>query len=305
MIVAALYRFTSFPDPAPLREALQRRCDDHGVRGTLLLAHEGINGTIAGTREGVDAVVAHIRTLPGCAGLTTKESVAPSMPFKRMKVRLKSEIVTLGAGPVDPLSSAGTYVDPTDWNDLIAADDVVVIDTRNDYEVAIGTFEGAVDPGTTRFRDFPSWWAANADTFADKRVAMFCTGGIRCEKSTSWLRMQGVEEVFHLRGGILSYLEHVPEEESRWQGECFVFDDRVSVGHGLQPGPHGLCHACRRPVTPEQQQHPDYQPGVSCHRCVHERTPEDRERYAERQRQVELAARNGRSHIGPGGELTG
>jgi UPF0176 protein len=299
VVIAALYEFTELLDPHAVRGPLQQVCDAAGVRGTLLLATEGVNGTIGGSPDGVERILAHLRAIDGFGDLQVKRSHAEEMPFKRMKVRVKQEIVTLGAGDVDPRASAGTYVDPADWNDLIAAEDVVVIDTRNDYEVAIGSFEGAVDPGTARFRDFPAWWAANAARFADKRVAMYCTGGIRCEKSTSWLRTQGVAEVFHLRGGILSYLEHVAPEESRWQGECFVFDDRVSVGHGLEPGPHGLCHACRRPVTAEQQRHPDYAEGISCHRCSAERTDADRQRYAERQRQVRLAEEAGRTHIGP------
>ncbi|CAN5310366.1 rhodanese-related sulfurtransferase [soil metagenome] len=300
VVVAALYRFTAWPDPAVHRAALIEVCEANAVTGTLLLAQEGINGTIAGSRTGIDAVLDRIRSLPGCADLTAHESQAPSSPFRRIKVKLKREIVTLGAGPVDPTANVGTYVAPEDWNDLIAAHDVVVIDTRNEYEVSVGTFEGAVDPGTDAFRDFPAWWEANADRFAGKRIAMFCTGGIRCEKSTSWLLQQGVEDVHHLRGGILSYLELVPAEDSRWEGECFVFDGRVSVGHGLEPGALLLCHACRRPLTADQAVHEAYVEGVSCHRCIDERTPEDRRRYAERQRQVQLAAGRGADHLAPG-----
>ena len=233
--VAALYRFTRFADPAALKPALEQVARAGGVKGTLLLAGEGINGTIAGPRKGIDAVLAHIRALPGCADLEVKESLADEMPFLRLKVRLKREIVTMGVDGVDPVREVGTYVHPADWNALIARDDVAVIDTRNAYEVGIGSFTGAIDPGTQSFGDFPEWWRANAQRFAGKAVAMFCTGGIRCEKATSFLKGQGVDEVYHLKGGILKYLEDVPEAESAWQGACFVFDGRVSVGHGLAP----------------------------------------------------------------------
>ncbi len=286
--VAALYRFTRFTDPAALRPGLQALCEAEGVRGTLLLAREGINGTIAGTAEGVDAVLAGIRALPGCVGLDCKMSLAAEMPFRRAKVRLKREIVTMGAPEVDPAAAVGRYVDPADWNALIARPDVAVIDTRNDYEVAIGSFEGAVDPGTRSFRDFPAWWQANRDRFEGKRLAMFCTGGIRCEKATSYLLGQGVEEVHHLKGGILKYLEEVPEEDSLWQGACFVFDGRVSLEHGLREGDHVLCHACRRPLEPGDRARPEYEQGVSCHHCLDEHGESDRARFRERERQIRL-----------------
>ncbi|MDP3341266.1 rhodanese-related sulfurtransferase [Frigidibacter sp.] len=293
LTVAALYQFTRLPDPARLRGPLLECCEAAGVKGTLLLAPEGINGTIAGTRAGIDAVLAHLRTLPGCAGLEWKESPAPEMPFDRLKVRLKREIVTMGQPDVDPTAATGRYVDPAEWNALIEAPDVAVIDTRNDYEVAIGTFAGAVDPGTHSFREFPAWWEANAHRFHNKRVAMFCTGGIRCEKSTNYLLAQGVAEVFHLKGGILKYLEEVPEAESLWHGECFVFDRRVSVGHGLVPGDYGLCHACRRPLAAEDKLRPEYEQGVACHRCAGEHTDADRARFRERERQMRLARERG------------
>ena len=247
--VAALYHFTRFDDPAGLRAPLLAVCEAHGVKGTLLIACEGINGTIAGAAQGLDAVLAAIRALPGCAALEVKFSDAPAMPFGRMKVRVKREIVTMGQPDIDPRLSVGTYVEPGDWNALIADPDCLVIDTRNDYEVAIGTFVGAVDPRTRSFRDFPDWFRSNRDTLlaGRKRVAMFCTGGIRCEKSTAFLRAEGVEEVYHLRGGILKYLEQVPEGQSLWQGECFVFDERVSLGHGLAQGTHTRCQPCGRP----------------------------------------------------------
>ncbi|MDR9484246.1 MAG: rhodanese-related sulfurtransferase [Sediminimonas sp.] len=297
-IIAALYHFTRFPDPAALRPPLRELCEDCGVTGTLLLAQEGINGTIAGSRAGIDAVLAHIRALPGCADLEWKESTASKPPFARMKVRLKREIVTMGQPDVDPRAKAGRYVAPQDWNDLIRSPDVAVIDTRNDYEVAIGTFEGAVDPETSSFRDFPQWWEENKDRFHNKRIAMFCTGGIRCEKSTNFLLGQGVDEVYHLKGGILKYLEEVPADDSTWQGECFVFDRRVSVGHGLVEGPHELCHACRRPILPEDRHRPEYEHGVSCHQCIDETSADDKARFRERQHQIDLARARGETHLG-------
>ena len=296
--VAALYHFTRFEDPEALRPPLLALCRAGGVTGSLLLAREGINGTIAGPRAGVDAVLAHIRDLPGCAGLEWKESTASAQPFGRMKVRLKREIVTMGQPDVDPRARVGHYVEPAEWNALIRSPDVAVIDTRNAYEVAIGTFEGAVDPGTDSFRDFPAWWAANSHRFHNKRVAMFCTGGIRCEKSTNWLLGQGVEDVYHLKGGILKYLEEVPEAESAWQGECFVFDGRVSVGHGLREGPHALCHACRRPILPEDRARAEYEHGVSCHQCIGETSDSDKARFRERQKQIALARKRGVAHLG-------
>lgn len=293
LIVAALYHFTRFPDPSALRGPLLSVCEANGVRGTLLLAVEGINGTIAGSRAGIDAALAHIRSLPGCAALEWKESAAEAMPFGKMKVRLKREIVTMGQPDVDPTASVGHYVEAADWNALISAPDVAVIDTRNDYEVEIGTFEGAVDPATRSFRDFPAWWQANKHRFHNKRIAMFCTGGIRCEKSTNYLLSQGVEDVFHLKGGILKYLEDVPEDDSKWHGQCFVFDQRVSLGHGLKQGEYDLCHACRRPLSPDDKLRPEYEDGVRCHRCVDEYSDADRDRFRERHRQFALAEARG------------
>jgi UPF0176 protein len=300
IVIAALYHFTRFADPAALAPPLRALGQAQEVRGSLLLATEGINGTIAGTRAGIDAMLAHIRALPGCAELEWKESRAETQPFGRLKVRLKREIVTMGQPDIDPRARVGHYVNPADWNDLIAAPDVVVIDTRNDYEVGIGRFEGAIDPGTASFRDFPAWWQANRDRFHNKRIAMYCTGGIRCEKSTNFLLGQGVRDVFHLKGGILKYLEEVPPEESRWQGECYVFDGRVSVGHGLRPGPHVTCHACRRPLAPQDLAHPDYEEGAQCHHCKGEYSDADRKRFRERARQIALAAARGQRHLGQG-----
>ncbi|SNR37481.1 rhodanese-related sulfurtransferase [Puniceibacterium sediminis] len=295
--VAALYHFTRFADPAAYQAPLRAACLSNRVTGTLLLAPEGINGTIAGPEAGVTAVLDQIRALPGCADIDWKLSTAATRPFARMKVRLKKEIVTMGQPDVDPLARTGHYVAPADWNELILAPDVAVIDTRNDYEVAIGSFDGAVDPQTASFRDFPAWWEENKHRFHNKRIAMFCTGGIRCEKSTNYLLGQGVEDVYHLKGGILKYLEEVPEAESRWQGECFVFDGRVSVGHGLTEGPHELCHACRRPILPADRDRPEFEEGVACHLCADETTSEDKARFRERQKQILLAKARGERHL--------
>lgn len=297
--IAALYQFSRFDAPEALRDGLLSLGKAQGISGTLLLAREGINGTIAGPEAGIAAMVAHIRSLPGCAALAPKYSHAAAQPFNRFKVRIKSEIVTMGQPDVNPLEGTGHYVAPADWNELIAQPDVVVIDTRNDYEVEIGTFDGAIDPKTASFREFPAWWAANKDRFHNKRIAMFCTGGIRCEKSTNFLRGQGIEDVYHLQGGILKYLEDVPAEDSSWQGECFVFDGRVSVGHGLVEGPHELCHACRRPLLPADFSRPEYEAGVSCHRCINDYSDERREGFRERQRQMALARQRGQNHLGP------
>lgn len=298
LTVATFYRFTPFDDPKGLVTVVRDLAEADGIKGTVLLAHEGINGTVSGPDAEIHRFIRSLRSLPGCSGLEWKKSHSADMPFGRLKVRLKREIVTMGQPNVDPTTSVGTYVDPSEWNGLIAAEDVAVIDTRNNYEVAIGTFEGAVDPETASFRDFPNWWAGNAERFRGKRIAMFCTGGIRCEKATNWLMSQGVPEVFHLKGGVLKYLEDVPEGESLWRGECFVFDQRVSVGHGLTQGSHTLCHACRRPLAEHDRIHSDYEEGVQCASCRAEFTDEDRERFRERQRQVELAIRRGALHLG-------
>lgn len=297
IIAAAFYRFATLSDFAEMKAPLEALCAAHGVSGTILLAAEGVNGTIAGAPADVRAVLAFLRTDPRLAALEHKESPAGCAPFHRMKVRLKREIVTLGVPGLDPASQAGTYVDPADWNALIDDPEVVLIDTRNEYEVAIGHFEGALDPGTASFRELPAWLDARPE-LRGRRVAMYCTGGIRCEKSTALLRSRGFDEVYHLKGGILKYLEAVPAEESRWRGECFVFDERVSVGHGLVQGPHTLCRSCRYPLSPEDRSSPQYEEGVSCPHC-HERLDDDRRtRLSERQRQVDLAGKRGLRHVG-------
>ncbi len=299
--VAALYRFAPLADLPARRAALLALCESEGVKGTLLLAQEGVNGTIAGSDEGIGAVVSHVRAIPGCEGLDVKYSRSPAMPFYRMKVRLKREIVTMGEADIDPLASVGHYVDPQDWNALISDPETIVIDTRNDYEYAIGSFAGAIDPETQSFREFPQWFRDHREQLlagGAKRVAMFCTGGIRCEKSTAFLKGEGIDEVYHLKGGILKYLETVPEAESLWQGECFVFDQRVSVGHGLRPGSLELCYACRRPVNEVERASPLYEEGASCPACHSERSDEQRARYRERHRQEALAERRGQAHVG-------
>ena len=274
--IAAFYQFSRFDDCAALRRPLLELCGAEQVKGTLLLAHEGINGTIAGSDEAIARVLAHIRTLPGCAELEVKYSRAPVIPFRRIKVRLKREIVTMGQPGIDPLSGAGHYVAPEDWNALIADPATIVIDTRNDYEVAAGTFVGAINPHTRNFRDFPAWFREQRENLlgqgtppriAPRKIAMFCTGGIRCEKSTNFLQSEGLDEVYHLKGGILSYLEKVPVADSLWQGECFVFDERVTVGHGLAPGNYVLCQPCGKPVSATERASPLYVEDVSCPAC--------------------------------------
>ncbi|MEX2320978.1 MAG: rhodanese-related sulfurtransferase, partial [Saccharospirillum sp.] len=232
------------------------------------------------------------------ANLSHKESFCDEMPFYRTKVKLKKEIVTMGVEGIDPLNVAGTYVKPEDWNALISDPDVVLVDTRNAYEVAIGTFENALNPHTQTFREFPDYVKQNLDPAKHKKVAMFCTGGIRCEKSTAYLKEQGFNEVYHLEGGILKYLEQVPEAESKWQGECFVFDNRVTVKHGLEPGRYDQCHACRMPISDTEKSHAHYEPGVSCPHCYDNVTEDRRQRFIERERQVQLAKKRGEAHIG-------
>jgi UPF0176 protein len=298
-LVAALYRFAAVADPAALKHELAALCCGQGIKGTLILSGEGINGTVAGRPPAIEALLAHLKALPGFDGLDVKFSHAAEMPFHRMKVRLKAEIVTMGVPGIDPGISAGTYVEAKDWNTLIADPETVVVDTRNDYEVALGTFAGAVDPHTASFRAFPAWVKAHREELEGRRIAMFCTGGIRCEKATAYMRSLGFAEVYHLKGGILRYLEAVPAEESLWRGECFVFDERVAVGHGLQEGEATLCRGCRRPLTAEDRASPLYAEGVSCPHCHDARSDADRARYAERHRQVQLAETRGdKPHIG-------
>jgi UPF0176 protein len=298
LVVAAVYKFVKLSDCAALRAPLLAQCDALGITGTLLLAEEGINGTIAGTRSSIDKILAYLRSDPRLADLEHKESAADQPPFYRMKVKLKKEIVTMGVPGIDPTERVGRYVRPQDWNALISDPGVVLIDTRNDYEVEVGTFKGAVDPRITTFREFPEYVKTHFDPEKQPRVAMFCTGGIRCEKASAYMLQQGFPEVYHLQGGILKYLEHVPAEQSLWQGECFVFDQRVAVGQGLAPGHYELCYGCSRPITAEEKASPKYQAGVSCPHCYDSLTPEKRAAALERQKQVELARLRGEAHIG-------
>ena len=297
-LVAALYHFATVPDHAALREPLQALCEENGVKGTLLLAREGINGTIAGPDAGIRKVLAFLRSKPEFAALEHKESRASKMPFLRMKVRLKKEIVTMGVEDIDPNKIVGTYLNPREWNELIADPDTILIDTRNDYETAIGIFKGAVDPDIKTFREFPDWVRNNPGLHNKPKIAMYCTGGIRCEKATAFMKQEGFDEVYHLKGGILKYLEEMPEEESLWEGACFVFDERVSITHGLKEGEHTLCHACRYPLTEEDRRSPLYEEGVTCPHCHGKHAAADLDRYRQRQKQIELARQRGTRHIG-------
>jgi UPF0176 protein len=297
-LTAAFYKFVELPDFAKLKAPLLTYCDARQVKGTVLLAEEGINGTIAGAPDAVREVLAFLRLDPRLANLVHKEAFAKEMPFYRMKVRLKREIVTLGVPGVNPNKMAGTYLKPDEWNKLLDDPNVVFVDVRNDYEVSLGTFKGALDPKTKSFRELPAWVRDQA-VFRDKpKVAMFCTGGIRCEKSTAFMRAQGFAEVYHLEGGILKYLETVPKEQSRWEGECFVFDERVSVGHGLKPGGYELCRSCRTPLGDAEKASPFFVRGVSCEKCHDQKSEAKKAGLRERQRQVEIAQRRNTAHIG-------
>ena len=298
VVVAALYKFANFPDFESFRQPLLEALRANSVKGTLLLAREGINGTVAGPREGINALLEFIRSDERFADITAKESISAENPFYRTKVKLKKEIVTMGVENIDPNHIVGTYVSPGEWNALLDDPEVLLVDTRNRYEVEIGTFEGAVSPETDSFREFPRYVKENLDPARHKKVAMFCTGGIRCEKSTAFLRQQGFENVYHLQGGILNYLEQVPEAQSKWQGECFVFDNRVTVDHSLKPGKYDQCHACRMPITEEDKRSPHFEKGVSCHHCYDSHSDAQKKRYAERERQIELARQRGEEHIG-------
>lgn len=298
VVVCALYKFAPLDDSAAMQQRLLQKCQQEGLKGTILLAAEGINGTLAGTRRGIDALLGYLRSDSRLADLEHKESFDSGVPFYRMKVKLKKEIVSMGVDGIDPTQQVGTYIDPQDWNAVLQDPDVLVLDSRNDYEVGIGTFEGAVNPGTTTFRQFPDYVQRQLDPAKQKKVAMFCTGGIRCEKASAYMLKQGFEEVYHLKGGILKYLEAVPAEHSQWRGECFVFDNRVAVDHALNKGQYDQCHGCRRPITEADKRSPHYRQGVSCPQCFDQLTAEQKSRFAERQKQMQLAARRGESHIG-------
>lgn len=298
-VVAALYKFADCLDYKEFQPKLLTQCKTHNVYGTLLLAEEGINGTIAGSREGIDAVMEFIHSHPAFKeGIEYKESFASKQPFLRMKVKLKKEIVTMGIPGVTPRKAVGTYIEPQDWNELLLRDDVVIIDTRNDYEYEIGTFKNAINPNTETFREFPTYMKENWDPKKYKKIVSFCTGGIRCERSTALLVDMGYEEVYHLKGGILKYLADIPEDKSLWQGECFVFDNRVSVTHGVKEGSYDQCFGCRYPVSEEQKKHPHYKEGVHCHRCYSQRSVNQHRSAEIRHRQVQIAKEKGIKHLG-------
>lgn len=297
-VVCALYRFVTLDNYQQIQAPLLNLMQANNIKGTLLLANEGINGTVAGSREEINKLIDWLKSDPRLSNLTTKESFTQDNPFYRTKVKLKKEIVTMGVEGIDPKRTAGSYVKPKDWNALISDPDVLLVDTRNDYEISIGTFKNAVDPKTTNFREFPQYVKDNLDPAVNKKVAMFCTGGIRCEKSTAYLKEQGFDEVYHLEGGVLKYLEEVPQEESMWQGECFVFDNRVSVNHQLEKGQYDQCHGCRLPITEADKQSDKYQEGICCHQCHEHLTFEQKQRFAQREKQVALAKQRGQTHIG-------
>jgi UPF0176 protein len=292
--IIALYQFTPIRDVKNLQEKIVTFCKNKEVFGSLLIAPEGINGTIAGDPNSLDMVVCLIETLEGFNDLNCKISYSDKVPFRKLRVRLKKEIISMGVPNVDPLEYVGNYIEPDEWNEFSRNADVVLIDTRNDYEVAIGTFKGAINPKTEKFRDFPDWWSRNAKRFKDKKVAMFCTGGIRCEKSTNFLMKQDFTNVYHLKGGILKYLEVIDQEESIWEGECFVFDQRVSVKSGLEEGSYSLCFACRRPISCEDKSALEYEEGVSCHQCINEHTAKRKDGFRERQRQSIISEQKSR-----------
>ncbi len=298
VVVCALYKFTPLENHESLREPLQKIMEAHAIRGTLLLASEGINGTVAGKRHGIDSLLNWLQSHDALNPIEHKESFTHTMPFKRTRVKLKKEIVTMGVEGIDPNRTVGTYVAPQDWNELINDPEVLLVDTRNDYEIQVGTFKNAVNPNTDTFREFPEYVKNNLNPEQHKKIAMFCTGGIRCEKSTAFLKEQGFDEVYHLQGGILKYLEAVPEEHSNWQGECFVFDDRVTVNHQLEKGTYDQCHACRLPITEDDKLSPEFVQGVSCPHCYNKHSARQKHRFMEREKQMQLAKRRGESHLG-------
>ncbi len=297
-LIVAYYKFVPLPDFEQRRRPLQTFCESQGVKGTILLAPEGINSTMAGTHDGVNAVLEYLQSDPAIGELEVKRSFSEEMPFYRMKVRLKKEIVRLGMPEINPNDQVGRHVPPEEWNALISDPNVILIDTRNDYEVDIGTFKGAVDPKTQSFRDFPEYVSKQLADKKDRPVAMFCTGGIRCEKSTSLLLHEGFKEVYHLQGGILNYLEKVDKSESLWEGECFVFDNRVTVNHDLEEGAYEMCHACRHAITEQDKQSPQYVEGISCPHCHDSLSEDQRARAAQRQKQIEIHKKLDRPHIG-------
>ena len=301
-LTTAMYHFVSLPHFRMLREPLLNFCLSREIKGTLLLADEGINGTLAGSQKSILELLIYLKTDPifesNFKGLAHKESWSDKHPFYRMKVKLKKEIVTLGVSGVSPTKIVGKYVKPQDWNSIISDPEVVLIDTRNDYEYAIGSFKNAINPKTTTFREFPDYIKTHFNPKKHKKVAMFCTGGIRCEKASSYMMSEGFDEVYHLEGGILKYLEEVNPQESLWQGECFVFDQRVAIKHALEVGNYDQCYACRYPLSKDDMKSDKYTPGISCPHCYDQHTPEKLKALSERQKQVILAKERGIEHIG-------
>lgn len=297
-IVCALYKFVSLENYESMRQPLTDVLEQNNIKGTLLLASEGINGTVSGSRNAIDNLLAYLNDDPRINPISFKESLDEEQPFYRTKVKLKKEIVTMGVEGIDPRQTVGTYVKPEDWNALISDPEVLLIDTRNDYEIEIGTFENAVNPKTDTFREFPEYVKTQLDPDKNKKVAMFCTGGIRCEKSTAYLKEQGFDEVYHLEGGILKYLEDVPKTDTMWKGDCFVFDNRVAVNHDLQKSHYEQCYACRLPITSEDKQSEHYEAGVSCPKCFGTHSDDQIARFREREKQVNLAKQRNEEHVG-------
>lgn len=300
MKVVSLYRFLDLSDPESFRDELKNLCDQEGLLGTMLVASEGFNGTLAGRGESVVAVMDWIRDRFGIEEeLDARWTDADEAPFRKMRVKVKKEIVTLGRPDILPHKATGEHVGTARWNELIADPDVLVVDTRNHYEIEVGTFPGAIDPGNDSFREFPEFAKELAEESTDRPLAMFCTGGIRCEKATALMLELGFRDVYHLQGGILNYLKEVDDTENRWDGECFVFDTRVAVDRDLAEGGYVQCHACRRPLSTEDLASPDYREGVSCPQCINEADEDRLARLEERRKQVALAAARGDKHIGP------
>lgn len=297
--IAAFYKFRRLADPAAIRPVLLEELRKLKVKGSVLLAPEGVNGTISAVPGNLSRALAAIRTCCGLNELESTLSYHDHRPFLRLKVKIKKEIVTIGDVPADPNARVGEYVEPKDWNALISDPDVIVIDTRNSYEFGVGSFRNAIDPGTESFSQFPNWVRQNLRNLKGKKIATFCTGGIRCEKATSFMLSEGLEKVYHLKGGILRYLEEIPSERSMWTGACFVFDDRVAVRHGLKTADFSMCHGCHMPVSAEDRLSPLYEEGVSCPACADTLTEEQRASNRERQRQFKLAEARGRLHLGP------
>ena len=297
-IVCAMYKFVALENYKEMRQPLHQVMEGNGIKGTLLLAEEGINGTVSGSREGIDKLLAYLNSDSRINPISFKESLHEEKPFYRTKVKLKKEIVTMGVQGIDPTKTVGTYVKPKDWNELISDPEVLLIDTRNDYEIEIGTFQNAVNPNTETFREFPQYVKDNLDPEKHKKVAMFCTGGIRCEKSTAYLKEQGFDEVYHLEGGILQYLEDVPKEDTMWEGDCFVFDNRIAVNHDLEKSVYDQCYACRLPITEEDKQSDKYEAGVSCPHCFGKHSEQQIARFREREKQVQLAEARNEEHVG-------